>query len=70
MCFNLKCPPEGGLYKSVQNPQAEQAAEKLNILSFRGTLRAEESLYSWLSMQREIRRFARNDKINYFFRSL
>jgi len=30
---------------------ALQAAEKLNILSFRGTLRAEESLFSWVSIK-------------------
>ena len=28
--------------------QTEQAAEKLKTLSFRGTLRAEESLFSWV----------------------
>ena len=51
-------------------PAAEQAAEKLKLLSFRGTLRAEESLRLLTLEPREIPRFARNDKINYFFRSL
>jgi hypothetical protein len=55
--------------------QASQAAEKLNILSFRGTLRAEESLFSRVSItERFLAEFipiptgTRNDKINYFFR--
>jgi hypothetical protein len=30
---------------------AEQAAEKVTILSFRGALRAEESLFSWVSIK-------------------
>jgi hypothetical protein len=39
------------------------------MLTFRGALRAEESLF--LGFQsKEIPRFARNEKINYFFRSL
>ena len=53
-----------------QTPQAEQAAEKLKFLSFRGTLRAEESLILLNLKPGEIPRFARNDKIIYFFRSL
>jgi hypothetical protein len=31
----------------VKGRQAHQLAEKLKILSFRGALRAEESLFSW-----------------------
>jgi hypothetical protein len=50
--------------------QASQAAEKLEFLSFRGTLRAEESLILLNLKPGEIPRFARNDKIIYFFRSL
>jgi len=50
--------------------QALQAAEKLKFLSFRGTLRAEESLILLKLKPGEIPRFARNDKIIYFFRSL
>jgi hypothetical protein len=49
---------------------ASQAAEKLKLLSFRGALRAEESLFFLGFKQREIPHFVRNDKINYFFRSL
>jgi hypothetical protein len=47
-----------------------QAAEKLKFLSFRGTLRAEESLILLDLKPGEIPRFARNDKIIHFFRSL
>ena len=47
-----------------------QAAEKLKFLSFRGTLRAEESLLLLTLEPREIPHFVRNDKIAYFFRSL
>jgi len=50
--------------------RASQAAEKLKFLSFRGTLRAEESLILLDLKPGEIPRFARNDKIIYFFRSL
>jgi hypothetical protein len=32
----------------MENPQAEQLAEKLKFLSFRGALRAEESLFDFL----------------------
>jgi len=39
-------------------------------LSFRGTLRAEESLILLNLKPGKIPRFARNDKIIYFFRSL
>ena len=53
-----------------QNPQAEQSAEKPKFLSFRGTLRAEESLILLDLKPGEIPRCARNDKIIYFFRSL
>jgi hypothetical protein len=35
----------------TQPPQAEQAAEKVKLLSFRGTLRAEESLFYWASIK-------------------
>jgi hypothetical protein len=52
------------------NAAAEEDAEKLKFLSFRGTLRAEESLILLTLKTREIPRFARNDKINYSFRSL
>jgi hypothetical protein len=41
---------------------AEEVAEKLKILSFRGTLRAEESPIPLTLKAREIPRFARNDK--------
>jgi hypothetical protein len=49
---------------------AVQAAEKLKFLSFRGTLRAEESLILLTLEPREIPHFVRNDKTAYFFRSL
>jgi len=52
------------------NPPPEQAAEKLKFLSFRGTLRAEESLILLNLKPGEIPRFARNVKIIYFFRNL
>src|SRR6266853_5896017 len=48
---------------------ASQAAEKLKFLSFRGTLRAEESLILLTLEPRGIPHFVRNDKIAYFFRS-
>jgi len=32
----------------LRTPQAEQFAKKLKTPSFRGTLRAEESLFSWI----------------------
>jgi hypothetical protein len=41
-----------------------------NWLSFRGTLRGEESLILLNLKPGESPRFARNDKIIYFFRSL
>ncbi len=44
--------------------------EKLKTMSFRGALRAEESLFSWTLNQRGIPRFARNDEHGYFFRNL
>jgi hypothetical protein len=47
-----------------------QAPEKLKFLSFRGTLRAEESLLLLTLEPREIPHFVRNDKIAYFYRSL
>ena len=47
-----------------------QAAEKFKFFSFRGTLRAEESLILLNLIPGEIARFVRNDKIIYFFRSL
>jgi hypothetical protein len=50
--------------------QASQAAEKLKLLSFRGTPRAEESLLLLTLDPREIPHFVRNDKIAYYFRSL
>jgi hypothetical protein len=43
---------------------------KTQILSFRGTRRAEESLILLTLERREIPHFVRNDKIAYFFRSL
>jgi hypothetical protein len=52
------------------NVGAEEAAEKLEFLSFRGTLLAAESLILLTLKPRVIPRFTRNDKINYFFRSL
>jgi hypothetical protein len=48
----------------------KQAVEKHKFLSFRGTLRAEESLILLTLGPREIPHFVRNDKIAYFFRSL
>src|SRR5260370_32544972 len=56
-------------HKSVLWVAASQAAEKLKFLSFRGTLRAEESLILLTLEPREIPHFVRNDKIAYFFRS-
>jgi hypothetical protein len=50
--------------------QAEQLVEKPLFLSFRGALRAEESLFFLRLNQGEIPHFVRNDKINYFFRGL
>src|SRR5579863_2670313 len=50
--------------------RASQAAEK-GPHSFCHSERSEESLFLFLGFnRREIPRFARNDKINYFFRSL
>jgi hypothetical protein len=54
----------------AENRQAKQATEKLKFLSFRGTLRAEESLILFTLETREIPHFVRNDKIPYFFRIL
>jgi len=48
---------------------ASQVAEKLKFLSFRGTLRAEESLILLTLEPREIPHFVRNDKIAYIFRN-
>jgi len=48
----------------------EEAAEKIKFLSFRGTLRAEESLLLLDLKAREIPHFVRNDNIPYFFRNL
>src|ERR1700686_4085415 len=49
---------------------ALQAAEK-GPHSFCHSERSEESLFLFMGLnRREIPRFARNDKINYFFRSL
>ena len=50
--------------------QASEAAEKLKFLSFRDTLRAEESLLLLTLDPREIPHIVRNDKIAYYFRSL
>jgi hypothetical protein len=56
---------------AMTNPsQAKRAVEKLKFLSFRGTLRAEESLILLSLEPREIPHFVRNDKITYFFRTL
>jgi hypothetical protein len=50
--------------------QASEAAEK-GPHSFCHSERSEESLFLFMELnRREIPRFARNDKINYFFRSL
>src|SRR5258708_35347062 len=49
---------------------ALKVAEILKFLSFRGTLRAEESLILLTLEPGEIPHFVRNDKIAYFFRSL
>jgi hypothetical protein len=53
----------------IRNVAAEEDAEKLKFLSFRGTLRAEESLILLTLEPREIPHFVRHDKIAYFFRS-
>jgi hypothetical protein len=54
----------------VKRKQAEQAAEK-GPHSFCHSERSEESLFLFMGLnRREIPRFARNDKINYLFRSL
>jgi hypothetical protein len=53
----------------IRNVAAEEVAEKLKFLSFRGTLRAEESLILLTLEPREIPHFVRNDNIAYFFRS-
>jgi len=49
---------------------ALKVAEILKFLSFRGTLRAEESLFLLTLGPREIPHFVRNDKMAYFFRNL
>jgi hypothetical protein len=49
---------------------ASQLAEQFNALSFRGTLRAEESLFFRASKPREIPHFDRNDNQRDFFGSL
>src|SRR5579863_878484 len=56
---------------SISNrPAAKQAAEK-GPHSFCHSERSEESLFLFMGLyRREIPRFARNEKINYFFRSL
>jgi hypothetical protein len=59
--------PRSGLglakFRLIPNgPTAKQAAEKLKFLSFRGTLRAEESLILLTLEPREIPHFVRNDK--------
>jgi len=50
--------------------QASEVAEKLKFLSFRGMLRAEESLILLTPNLREIPHFVRNDNNRRFFRSL
>jgi hypothetical protein len=45
---------------------AQQVAEKLILLSFRGTLRAEESLFFQAIKPREIPHFVRNDSESTF----
>jgi len=57
-------------FTEIKRRQAKQAAEKLKFLSFRGTLRAEESLILLTLESREIPHFDRNDKIAHFFRNL
>src|ERR1700675_2994496 len=52
-----RCPPE-------------HLAEKLKKLSFRGTLRAEESLFLFAFKPRGIPHFVRNDNQKDFFRNL
>jgi hypothetical protein len=50
--------------------QASVAAEK-GLYSFCHSERSEESLFLFMQLnRREILRFAQNDKVNYFFRSL
>jgi hypothetical protein len=53
-----------------ETPQAKQAAEK-GPHTFCHSERSEESLFLFMGLdRREILRFAQNDKIDYFFRSL
>jgi len=47
-----------------------EVAEKVEILSFRGTLRAEGSLHLLNFKPREIPHFVRNDNQKDFFRKL
>jgi hypothetical protein len=51
--------------------QASVAAEKLATSHSEGLGLPEESLFPFMELnRREILRFAQNDKVNYFFRSL
>jgi hypothetical protein len=62
--------PKSSRMLKRSNSPVHEAAQKLKLLSFRGTLRAEESLFLLTLEPREIPHFVRNDKIAYFFRSL
>jgi hypothetical protein len=46
--------------------QPSRLAEKLTLLSFRGAQRAEESAYFLSIEKKQIPRFARDDKLDYF----
>ena len=47
--------------------QTEQSAEKLQTMSFRGALRAEESAFPCELNEKQIPRFARNESLSNFF---
>jgi hypothetical protein len=58
------------LFFGTLNVAAEEAAGK-GLYFFCHSERSEESLFLFMELnRREIPRFARNDKTNYFFRSL
>src|SRR5579863_5170352 len=57
-------------WDAAKTKQAKEAAEK-GLYSFCHSERTEESLFPFMELnRREILRFARNDNVSYFFRSL
>jgi hypothetical protein len=63
------CP--GPAVHSAKNGQASALAEKLNFLSFRGALRAEESLFSWVSIkERFLASLGMTKRVGHSFRRL